>query len=207
MQHQRRKAQRGSDDRYITDIQKEDRRKRVETEKAKIHAEHDDEWNKENKRRRTFNPKRQVYKKRLDDDDPSTQECWRCGAEGHLWRQCFAASHVDGIHVYKKGEKLEAIAELHRVSVDDIKHWNHIESHKDLHPEQVSGERSKASGAKRTVGAAANDRLEMRYYNDRLAAGSRPARERYYNDRLAAGSRPARDALLERPASRRLRMR
>jgi hypothetical protein len=136
LQAQRRKAERGADDRYILEIQREDRRKRVEAEHVLILEEWTDEWIGENKKRRTFNPKRQVYKKRFVDDDESTVECWRCGREGHVWRQCWSNSHIDGIHVYKKGETLEDVAEKHQVSVENICDWNHIDSHKDLEPEQ-----------------------------------------------------------------------
>ena len=140
---QRRKAQRGADDRYIRDIQvssnnppaprvpttythllcdrfalafaslahtqREDRRKRVEAEKAKLYEEWDEEWNMTNTKKRTFNPNRTKYKKRFEDDDESTVECWRCGREGHMYRQCYFTDHIDGIHVYKKGETLEQV--------------------------------------------------------------------------------------------------
>ncbi|GMI01243.1 hypothetical protein TrVE_jg13778 [Triparma verrucosa] len=131
LQNARKKAERGAGDRMVRDIQREERRKRVEAEKQKIFDEWADEWDGENKQRRTFNPNRTKYRKK--HGDTSGLECWRCGREGHFYKTCYYLDHIHGIHVYENAkETLEDIASKYKITVRQLEKWNHIESHKDL---------------------------------------------------------------------------
>ena len=131
LQQMRKRAERGAGDRLIKEIQREDRRRRVEAEKQQILDEWAEEWDGENKKRYSFNPKRKRYRKR--ETSATATECYSCGREGHHWRQCYFSDHVAGVHVYENAdETLEDIANKYKVKVRELCKWNHVESHKDL---------------------------------------------------------------------------
>ena len=160
LQNMRKKAERGANDRYIKEIQREERRKRVEVEKQRIIEEWKDEWDGENVDKNSFNPKRTKYRKRLNS--ATSMECYRCGREGHFWRQvseaegaaeatsttsvtsirltsffgslqCYFNEHVNGVYVYDNtSETLEDIAKKFQITKRQLCKWNHVDSHEDM---------------------------------------------------------------------------
>ncbi len=127
---QRKKAERGANDRLLRELQREERRRRVEGEKQAIFEAWNEEWNGSNPNRHTFNPNRTKYRKK-HEDTPEDQ-CYRCGRNGHHYKMCYYNEHVNGVHVYSKGETLEDLSDKYKVSVSDLCRLNHIETHKDL---------------------------------------------------------------------------
>lgn len=127
----RKKAEVRAGDRILREIQREERRKRVEAEKKLIYDNWVDEWDGENVKRHTFNPKRVKYRKRFDST--AEEECYRCGRLGHRWKGCYFSDHVRGVHVYQSSsETLEDIAAKYKVNVRELCKWNQVQSHTDL---------------------------------------------------------------------------
>jgi hypothetical protein len=119
---QRKKAQRGANDRLILAIQRDERLKRVADDKVQLVKEWEDEWSGDNSKRRTFNTNRTIYKKRDPNDGPDT--CYRCGNEGHHFKQCFSAEHISGVHTVVEGETMDDLSTKYDINVQLLQRWN-----------------------------------------------------------------------------------